>query len=57
MFLHGNDFLLIVFQCKFDLGKPFLIGQYILPLQFGWVMVSSIANCESRTKIKKIKAE
>jgi len=55
--LQDNDFLLVIFQCKFDLGKPFLIGQYTLLTQSGWVMVSSIANCESRTKIKKIKAE
>ena len=57
MFLQDNDLLLIVFLCKFDLGKLVLIGQYILLLQFGWVMVSSIANCESRAKINKIKAE
>jgi hypothetical protein len=45
MFLQDNDFLLVVFQRKFELGKPFLIGQYILLTQNGWVMVSSSAKC------------
>ena len=45
MFLHDNNFLLVVFQCKFDLGKPFLIGQYILLTQGGWAMVSRRAKC------------
>ena len=45
MFLHDNDALLVVFQCKFDLGKPFLIGQYILLTQIGWIMMNSIAKC------------
>jgi hypothetical protein len=57
MFLQDNDWRLVVFQLQFNLGKLVLIGQYILPLQFGWVMVSSSANCESRAKINKIKAE
>ena len=45
MFLHDNDFLLVVFQSKFDLGKPFLIGQYTLLTQSEWVMISSSVKC------------
>lgn len=45
MFLQDNDFLLIVFQCKFDLGKLVLIGQYIMLPQIGWVMINSRAKC------------
>jgi hypothetical protein len=45
MLLQDNDLLLIVFQYKFDLGKPVLIGQYIFLPQTGWVVASNSANC------------
>jgi hypothetical protein len=44
MFLQDNDFLL-VFSMQFCLGKPVLIGQYILLPQVGWVMIRSSAIC------------
>ena len=56
MFLQVNDFLLVVFQCNFDLGKPFLIGQYTADANrvgHGKQQRKMLIMCENR----KIKVE